>query len=64
MTNKELILEVIRRLPEGASISLAIDELSLMQKTEPRFQVPVKEQEDVMTQGELKRQLLGGFVRT
>ena len=62
MTNKELILEVIRRLPEGASISLAIDELSLMQKAEPQLQTPPKE--DVMTQGELKRQLLGGFVRT
>ncbi len=58
MTNKEKILEVIRRLPDEVPIDRAIDELCLLQKIE----IGLKQAElgDVVPHEEFKKQLLAG----
>ncbi|HLJ12496.1 MAG TPA: hypothetical protein VKU82_14980 [Planctomycetaceae bacterium] len=62
MTNKEKVLEAIRRLPDDISIDRAIDELCWLQNGESGCHAV--EIEEVITHEDIKKQLLAGHIRT
>ena len=62
MTNKEKVLEAIRRLPDDISIDRAIDELCMLQNIE--FGFHGVETEEVISHEDIKKQLLAGHIRT